>query len=65
MADIAQLDIMKQGSEIWKQWRRKNPSLRVDLSYADLRGQDFIVIDLQAADLRGANLTDVSLLVQC
>jgi hypothetical protein len=49
MADQEQLDILKQGVEIWNQWRREHPSMVPNLSFADLTE-----VDLDDADLRHA-----------
>ena len=62
MANQEQLDLLKQGSDVWNTWRNQHASLRPDLSganltraylkYAHLGGAD-----LSGADLSGANLT--------
>ena len=52
MANEEQLSILKQGVEIWNEWRTKNIDAHVDLSGADLRG----------ADLRGAHFSNDHLL---
>src|SRR5258708_548316 len=36
MANQEHLDILKQGVEIWNQWRKENPSIGVDLREANL-----------------------------
>ncbi len=56
MADQEQLDILKQGVEIWNQWRREHPSMVPDLSFADLTE-----VDLDDADLSGADFSDANL----
>src|SRR5437667_181454 len=56
MADQEQLDLLKQGVEVWNQWRQKNPRVYLDLRYADLRD-----VDLHSADLVGANLGSADL----
>lgn len=55
MADKKQLSILKQGVEVWNQWREENLSTIPDLSCSDLRETD-----LRKADLRGANLIGVN-----
>src|SRR6266550_7219776 len=71
MADQEQLDILKQGVEIWNQWRREHPSMVPDLSFADptevdlddadLSGVDFSDANLREAQLGGANLSEAVL----
>ncbi len=54
MADPIQLDFLRQGLEVWNQWRRNNGVRRVDLSHADLRGVDLSLMpSLREADSRG------------
>jgi hypothetical protein len=35
MANQEQLDILKQGIEVWNAWRVKNPDVMIDLSNAN------------------------------
>jgi uncharacterized protein YjbI with pentapeptide repeats len=61
MANKKHLKILKQGVEVWNQWREENPHTRPDLSganlrYADLSGANLRYADLSKADLRGADL---------
>ncbi len=51
MADEEQLAILRQGVEVWNQWRAENRTAEIDLIKADLIG-----INLQKADLSGANM---------
>ena len=44
MADSKQLDILKQGLQVWNKWRRDHSVLRVDLSHADLKGFDLSLL---------------------
>jgi hypothetical protein len=70
MAKKEQMEILKQGVEVWNRWREENPGEEIDLSGADLRranltgailsdsklsGADLRETDLFYADLRGAN----------
>lgn len=57
MANQAQLEILRQGVDIWNAWRDKNTFAEVDLSEADLTGSNFIGIDLSGANLSNANLS--------
>lgn len=57
---------LKQGIGIWNDWRNTNPSVKPDLSHAQLKGADLSGANLSNAnlfdaDLSGANLTDASL----
>ena len=51
MANEEQLSILKQGVEVWNEWRKENHNLEIDLSRAKLRKAR-----LQSINLRGANL---------
>jgi hypothetical protein len=72
MANQEQLDILKQGVEVWNKWREENSKVEIDLSGAELRdiwlnfanfqnanliGADFSKAFLDRADFSGANLT--------
>ena len=57
MANQEQLEILKQGVEVWNQWRIMNPDTVIDLTDANLWKADLIGANLSGADLRGANLT--------
>jgi uncharacterized protein YjbI with pentapeptide repeats len=66
MANQEQLNLLKQGVEVWNQWRKKRPDIRPDLSRAnlegaDLRGANLLAVDLEGADLRRANLRGADL----
>jgi TIR domain/Pentapeptide repeats (8 copies) len=73
MANPEHLVQIKRGPVSWDTWRRKNPTIRPDLSRADLRGAnllmaqlvlaDFIEADLSGADLRGAHLNEAQLVL--
>ena len=62
MATPEHLEILKQGVETWNSWRKKNPSIRPDLSEAQLDSETLYVLNLSGADLRGANLRRKDLL---
>ena len=51
MANEEQLAILKQGVDVWNQWRRENPGIKIYFDQVDLRG----------ANLSGANLSNVNL----
>jgi TIR domain/Pentapeptide repeats (8 copies) len=56
MANQEQLEILRQGVKIWREWRRKNFGERFDLSSADLSNAHLHKANLVHADLRFANL---------
>jgi len=57
MANKEQLEILKQGGEVWNEWWRENPEVRVDLRKADLSGAVLLGAYLSGADLREADLS--------
>jgi hypothetical protein len=66
MANEEHLKILKQGVEVWNQWREKHSHISPDLSKADLRGTklgkaDLHEANLHRADLRGTILSRVDL----
>ncbi len=66
MANQEHIDILRQGVEIWNQWRKENPSIAVDLREANLAGAnlaeaDLKWVNLQGVDLSKANLCDANL----
>lgn len=56
MANENHLKILKQGVEVWNEWRKNNPDEIPDLRKADLRR-----MDLTGADFREANLIEANL----
>ena len=71
MANVEQLNLIKQGVESWNQWREQNTNVKLDLSESDLRQanlQKAILshanlnkVKLQFSNLTGANLREASL----
>jgi uncharacterized protein YjbI with pentapeptide repeats len=51
MANEEQLAILRQGVEVWNEWRKENPRIKIDLSEAKL-----VETDLNTANLTKANL---------
>jgi uncharacterized protein YjbI with pentapeptide repeats len=56
MTDEEHLQIIRQGVDVWNEWRKTNPALIPDLSKADLGSAKLNWAHLERADLRGANL---------
>ena len=66
MASEEQLAILKQGVDVWNQWREKNSETEIDLAGADFHEQDLSKINLSSAhldlaDFVAANLTEANL----
>ncbi len=56
MANLEQLNIIKQGVENWNKWREQNTNIKPDLSESDFRQAN-----LQKANLSHANLDKAKL----
>lgn len=56
MANLEQVELLKQGVEVWNMWRQRHPDKRIDLS-----GSSFIEADLRNVDLRKALLNNAYL----
>lgn len=61
MANKDHLTILKKGVDTWNQWRLKKPSIRPNLSGADLTGINLSLANLAHANLNEANLRGVEL----
>jgi nucleotide-binding universal stress UspA family protein/uncharacterized protein YjbI with pentapeptide repeats len=71
MAKAEHLEVLARGVEEWNSWRKKNPSVKpnlseakipvLDLRKADLRGADLRLSILKGADLTGADLAKANL----
>ena len=61
MPDEEHLKIIRQGFDVWNEWRLKNPELIPDLSEADLSSADLRWANLSGAKLRGADLRRANL----
>ena len=61
MAGRKQLEILKQGVEVWNKWRQDNPNLEINLRNADLSRLNLAFVNLSDADLTKANLTETNL----
>jgi len=60
MANTEHLGRLWQGVEVWNQWRKDNPEIKIDLCGVDLRWADFIGVNLIGANLIGANLIGIN-----
>jgi uncharacterized protein YjbI with pentapeptide repeats len=61
MANQEQLDLLKQGSDVWNTWRKQHPSLRPDLSGANLTKAYLKYVHLGGANLSEADLSHTKL----
>lgn len=61
MANEEQLAILKQGVDVWNQWREENPNIKIDLTKVHLVAQDFTMINFENADLEGSNFQKTEL----
>ncbi len=61
MANQEQLEILKQGTNVWNKWRTKHKHARIDLSEADLKGMNLSFVDLSDTYLVNANLGEANL----
>ena len=71
MAGVEHLLLLRQGIEVWNQWRKKDPTIkpylrgavlrRVNLSGANLREANLRKADLSGSKLVGANLRSADL----
>lgn len=57
MANEEHLNILKQGVEVWNQWKRNNPGVILDLNETDMSWANLRQADLSDADLSRANLS--------
>lgn len=61
MANEEQLAILDQGVTVWNKWRKENPTIKIDLSGANLSQASLNAIDLSKADLTEIDLHGASL----
>ncbi len=61
MANPEHLEILKQGAEVWNEWRRENFSIRPGLHHADLNSANLSNANLSNADLSYVNLSNATL----
>jgi hypothetical protein len=61
MANLEHLEILKQGVEVWNEWRRNNQGVNPDLTNADLTDIDLYGVHFGACTLNGVKLRGVRL----
>ncbi len=61
MANEEHLNILMQGVEVWNKWRKLNPKVLPDLTFADLSGANLNEANLTQANLFRANLSGADL----
>ena len=61
MANQEQLEILKQGVEVWNKWRKENPEAEIDFSKANFPEANLIDINFRNVNLIDANLRNANL----
>ena len=61
MANPEHLGILKQGIDVWNEWRKKNPGIEPSLRKAKLVGKDLQNANFNDTNLRRANLRKTNL----
>jgi hypothetical protein len=61
MADPDHLNVLVQGVDAWNAWRKREPSITPDLSWANLIEANLSRANLSGADFIGANLSRANL----
>ena len=51
MANQEYLDILRQGTRIWNQWREEHPDIQPDLSEANISGTAYKQVNDQMVEL--------------
>ena len=54
MANQEHVNVLRQGSDVWDEWLRKNPEVLPDIRGANLSGADLREVCLSGANLSGA-----------
>lgn len=62
MANKEHLKLLKQGTEVWNQWREEHPDIRPDLGGANLAQANLEGANLFGANLFGASLIEANLI---
>ena len=61
MANPEHVEILKQGVEVWNQWREENPDVRPDLQRIEMKGCQLTGINFREAILDEANFMNSNL----
>lgn len=61
MANKSHLEIIRQGVQLWNNWRAKSASVTPDLSEAELRAENLSEVNLAGVNLSASNLRGVDL----
>jgi uncharacterized protein YjbI with pentapeptide repeats len=61
MADQEQLELLRQGKDVWNEWRTLHQEVNIDLNEANLIGADLGEANLTGANLGEANLSEANL----
>jgi uncharacterized protein YjbI with pentapeptide repeats len=61
MANKEHIELLRQGTTAWNQWRERNPEICPDLLGANLNWANFVRVNLKCADLRRASLRGANL----
>ena len=61
MANEEHVEILRQGVKIWNEWRKKNPDIEPNLTWAELGGANLEGANLEGANLAWANLSRTNL----
>lgn len=61
MTNLVQLEILKEGVQVWNKWRAQNPGLQIDLSGVDLFGASLSRVNFNGANLKRAFLEKADL----
>lgn len=62
MANQEHLEILRQGLDVWNQWRRENPDLEPDLSSVDFNAANLYNIDFSNVDFSASDLSLIDLI---
>jgi uncharacterized protein YjbI with pentapeptide repeats len=61
VANQEQLDLLRQGVEVWNAWRKTNPDVEINLNETDFVNTNLIRANLSQADLSRTDLTAANL----
>jgi len=62
MANLEQLNVLRQGVKEWNAWRKEHIDRTIDLTHANLNGAFLQDANLWRADLHDADLHDAELM---